>query len=78
MSDSAEYALVDVTRGSNSAGKILVLLDSEQTATEMAADLRRRGCEVVVRPVMPRPGLVMRPAVDREPPAPVAVPNAVT
>jgi hypothetical protein len=78
MSDSAEYALVDVTRGRNSAGKILVLLDSEQTATEMAADLRRRGCDVVVRRVAQRPGLVMRPALDGEPAAPVAVPNALT
>ena len=29
MSDSGEYAIVDVTRGSDSAGKILVLLDNE-------------------------------------------------
>jgi hypothetical protein len=78
MSDSAEYALVDVTRGSNSAGKILVLLDSAQTAAEMAADLQRRGCDVVVRRVMPRPGLVIGPAVDREPPAPLAVPSTLT
>ena len=78
MSDSAEYALVDVTRGSSSAGKILVLLDNQQTAVEMAADLRGRGCDVVVRRVMPRPRLVMRPALDGEPPAPVAVPNPLT
>jgi hypothetical protein len=78
MSDSSEYALVDVTRGSNSAGKILVLLDSEQIAAEMAADLQRRGCDVVVRRVASRPGLVMRPALDGEPPAPLAVPNALT
>jgi hypothetical protein len=78
MSDSAEYALVDVTRGSSSAGKILVLLDNQQTAVEMAADLWRRGCNVVVRRVAQRPGLVMRPALDGEPPAPVAVPNART
>jgi hypothetical protein len=77
MFDSAEYALVDVTRGSNSAGEILVLLDSEQTAAEMAADLQRRGCEVVVRRVMPRPALVIRPALDGEPSAPLAVPNAL-
>jgi hypothetical protein len=69
MSDSGEYALVDVTSGSNSAGKILVLLDNEQTATEMAADLRRRGCNVVVRRVAQRQGLVMRSALDGELPA---------
>jgi hypothetical protein len=78
MSDSGEYAIVDVTRGSDSAGKILVLLDNEPTATEMAADLRRRGCHVVVRRVAPRQGVVMRSASDGEPPSPAAVPNALT
>jgi hypothetical protein len=78
MSDSGEYAIVDVTRGSNSAGKILVLLDNEQTATEMAADLRVRGCDVVVRRVATRPGLMLRPALEQESPLPAVVPNAVT
>jgi hypothetical protein len=78
MSDSGEYAIVDVTRGSNSAGKILVLLDNEQTAAEMAADLQARGCDVVVRRVSTRPGLMLRPILEQEPPSPVAVPNAVT
>jgi hypothetical protein len=77
MSDSGEYAIVDVTRGSNSAGKILVLLDDEQTATEMAADLRVRGCDVVVRRVALRQGLMLRPHLEQEPSSSVAVPNII-
>jgi hypothetical protein len=78
MSDSGEYAIVDVTSGSNSAGKVLVLLDDEQTAAEMAADLRHRGCDVVVRRVVQRPGLLMRSPLEEEPPPSVAVPNVLT
>jgi hypothetical protein len=61
------YAIVDVREGSASEGKVLVLLDDEPTALEIAIELRRRGCEVVIQggspgravvhPAMPSPGL---------------------
>jgi hypothetical protein len=43
------YAIVDLTKGSTSEGKILVLLDDEEEALEIANELRRRGCSVAVR-----------------------------
>jgi hypothetical protein len=57
MTDLAEYAIVDVTEGSVSEGKILVLLDDETTANEMAAEMSRRGGSVVVKyhPCLPQP-----------------------
>jgi WhiB family transcriptional regulator, redox-sensing transcriptional regulator len=45
----ARYAIVDVLEGSSTKGKILVLLDDEQTALEMARELRARGRQVVVQ-----------------------------
>jgi hypothetical protein len=54
MKSSEEYAIVDVTHGRNSEGKILVLIDDRQTANEMATDLRGRGCDVVVETVAQR------------------------
>jgi hypothetical protein len=42
------YAIVDITEGRRSIGKVLVLVDDEQTAQEIAVDLSKRGCRVVV------------------------------
>jgi hypothetical protein len=49
MSCQNEYAIVDVGNGRASEGKILVLLDDELTAQDMATELRRRGCRVTVK-----------------------------
>jgi hypothetical protein len=51
---SGDYAIIDVTEGRTSNGKILVLLDDETTAREMASELRRQGCQVIVEPVSSR------------------------
>jgi hypothetical protein len=51
MTCRAEYALVDVGNGRSSEGKILVLVDDERIAADMAAELRRRGCRVVIKAI---------------------------
>jgi hypothetical protein len=48
MTDVSDYAIVDITEGRRTVGKVLVLLDDEQTAQEIAIDLTKRGCRVVV------------------------------
>ena len=48
MAYSGEYAVVDVAAGSTSEGKILVLLDDEATAQEIADELCLRGRSVAV------------------------------
>jgi hypothetical protein len=50
--------VIDIREGSESRGKILVLIDDEVTAKEIAADLRRRRCDVIVQQVSERRGLV--------------------
>ncbi len=55
MPTSGEYAIVDVTEGGTSKGKILVLVDDGMIAREIAAELHHRGCQVVIEPVMDRP-----------------------
>jgi hypothetical protein len=52
MTDLGEYAIVDVRKSSPSKGKILVVVDDEPTAQEMAIELNRRRCQVTVRPVV--------------------------
>jgi hypothetical protein len=48
MTSVSDYAIVDITEGSTSSGKVLVLLHDEKTAQEMAIDLTKRGCRVAV------------------------------
>jgi hypothetical protein len=48
------YAVVDVNQGRTSEGKVLVLLDDIASAQEIAAELCRRGCAVVVRAIRER------------------------
>jgi hypothetical protein len=62
MNHQGEYAIVDVRASSASHGKILVLVDSSTAAQEMADELRRRQCQVVVRPVVNKSTFVMEPA----------------
>ena len=54
MASEGDYAIVDATPDRDSNGKVLVILDDESTAQEMATELRRRGCRVDVRAVRPR------------------------
>jgi hypothetical protein len=61
---SEDYAIIDVTEGSTSNGKILVLLDDEVTAREIASELHRRGCQVIVEPVANPPAPIS--VLDRE------------
>lgn len=56
MADSGDYAIVDVTKGSRSKGKILVLIGDEPTAQEIATELQLRGCNVIIQRVRPRRG----------------------
>ena len=62
MSYQGEYAIVDVRASSPSQGKILVVLDDEAIAQEMAAEMRRQRCQVVVRPVVNKRTLLIEPA----------------
>jgi hypothetical protein len=62
MTFQGEYAIVDVRASSPSHGKILVVVDDESTAQEMAAELRRRRCQVVVRPVVNKRVFLIEPA----------------
>jgi hypothetical protein len=66
MLDSIDYAIIDAGDGSSTAGKILVLVDDEQTAVEMARHLRRRGCDVVVRRAVRGQELVLQPSGDAD------------
>ena len=61
MNDQGEYAIVDVRASSASHGKILVVVDSSTTAHEMAAELHRRRCQVVVRPVINKCTFLIEP-----------------
>jgi hypothetical protein len=66
MTDVTDYAIVDITEGRRSIGKVLVLVDDEQTAQEMAVDLTKRGCQVVVEAFGPAANQpVERPARRR-------------
>ena len=62
MSYQGEYTIVDVRASSPSQGKILVVLDDEAIAQEMAAEMRRQRCQVVVRPVVNKRTLLIEPA----------------
>jgi hypothetical protein len=72
---SGDYAIVDVTEGGASRGKILVLLDDEMIAREIAAELHRRGCHVVVEPVMDRPEPLIVLPDEGDVRSPLAVPT---
>ena len=74
MVDFAEYAIIDTSAGSRSEGKILVLVDDERTAHEIASDLRGRGFPVVIKTV-PARGSVVIPDEDRWS-APLPLPGA--
>jgi hypothetical protein len=62
MTFQGEYAIVDVRASSPSQGKILVVVDDQEIAQEMAAELRRRRCQVAVRPVVNKRIFVIEPA----------------
>jgi hypothetical protein len=47
----SDYAIIDVKQGSSSQGMVLVILNDEFTAGEIAVELRGRGCPVAVQPV---------------------------
>ncbi len=49
LPSSGDYAIIDVSEASTSKGKILVLLEDQETAEQIAADLRHRGCHVTVQ-----------------------------
>jgi hypothetical protein len=49
MSQWGRYAIIDVTDESQSKGKILLLLDDERTALEIALELGTRGIEVAIQ-----------------------------
>jgi hypothetical protein len=48
MTQWGRYAVIDATEGSQSRGKILLLLDDERAALEIASELRGRGVEVAI------------------------------
>ncbi len=75
MVDFADYAIIDTNAGSTSEGKILVLVDDERTAREIAGDLRGRGFSVVIKPVPARQGSLVIPDEDRWS-APLPLPGA--
>jgi hypothetical protein len=52
MTHQREYAVVDVRAKSPSRGKILVVVDDEVIAQEIAVELRRRRCQVAVHPAV--------------------------
>jgi hypothetical protein len=47
------FAIVDVS-GRDSRGQILMLVDDQQTATEIAAELNRRAVNVSLQAISPR------------------------
>lgn len=54
MPTAEDYAIIDVAKGSTSNGKVLVLIDDETTARDIASELHRRGCQVIVEPATGR------------------------
>jgi hypothetical protein len=54
MALPGSYAIVDVTEGRESKGQVLVIVDDEITAREMARELHQRGCCVDVLAGHPR------------------------
>jgi len=62
MSHQGEYAVVDVRANSPSHGKILVVVGDEAIAQEMAIELGRRRCQVVVQPVVDKCTFLIEPA----------------
>jgi hypothetical protein len=75
MVDFADYAIIDTNAGSMSEGKILVLVDDERTAREIASDLQGRGFPVAIKTVPARRGSVVVPEDDRWS-APLPLPGA--
>lgn len=65
MVDFADYAIIDTNVGGRSEGKILVLVDDERTAHEIAGDLRGRGFSVLIKPVPAQRGPAVVPDEDR-------------
>jgi hypothetical protein len=48
MTQWGRYAIIDATNESQSRGKILLLLDDERTAIEIASELRTCGLDVAI------------------------------
>jgi hypothetical protein len=48
MTQWGRYAIVDTAEGSQSRGKILMLLDDEWVAIEIASELQTRGLDVAI------------------------------
>jgi hypothetical protein len=59
LHSSGDYAIIDVTQASISNGKILMLIEDKETADEIAATLRHRGCDVSVQQVAARTDTLM-------------------
>jgi hypothetical protein len=59
-----QYAIIDVGDGSQSQGKILLLLDDKRAALEIASELRTRGLDVSIELRAPgqKPTLISDPA----------------
>jgi hypothetical protein len=62
MTHQREYAIVDVRAKSPSRGKILVCVDDEVIAQEIALELRRRRCQVAVQPAVNKRIFLIEPA----------------
>jgi len=48
MTQWGRYAIIDDTEGSQSRGKILLLLDDEHAALEIASELRMRHLDIAI------------------------------
>jgi hypothetical protein len=48
MTQWGRYAVIDASSESQSRGKVLLLLDDERTALEIASELRTRGVDVAI------------------------------
>jgi hypothetical protein len=48
MTQWGRYAIIDDTEGSPSRGKILLLLDDERAALEIASELRTRRLDIAI------------------------------
>jgi hypothetical protein len=44
-----DYAIIDVKKGSSSYAQVLMIVEDERTANEIAIELRRNGCRVTVQ-----------------------------
>jgi hypothetical protein len=53
------YAIIDVAAESKSHRKILMILDDRETAEEIADELDRRNCEVVIQAITRRSGMAV-------------------